>query len=1300
MAITFQDIMNFATVNRENYEQLKQQIQRGTVIPFVGAGLSACVYPDWRKALKMIADDVMDLSAKASALRLLSGKYVNEHEDALEQAAKYLENIWTKSVFDNKLYHIFSPEKLGDAEVTETLHKEAVAVLPKLFSQGVVLTTNYDHVLEEIYRTYGKGIDTCDVLHRERLNKRLREMSLGSLLIKLHGDVEEASTSIILNKESYDRAYQDGSPLIAALHKCYGMKSMLFLGCSLEHDRTMDELQKILEPGSLHFTVFSCEKDGAALQNTIKHMGKKNILPILYPKGQYECVRLVLEQLLMELDLKQYNQLPIKLRECGSGFYSIAERLAPETRTSEFCGRNIEYSKLVDFCLGGKDNFLWWAVTGDGGTGKSRIAVELSIDMRKKGWNVIWLRKYKDYQSFNLSNMQSGINTLFILDRVIGYEAQIGDWIEERYHQSKGTIVRVLLIERKNDNFSQNGWIEQILNSVEMPGILEDHCYNRQMLELQPMDKKDMKHLIISYGGLIGENQSFADEIMEQLEKIDPDRTRPLYAILLIEVWKRGSLNKIDTRNKLLEYILKAEFSRYQTYFSAQNRGISVEAKARAKAFCELKLAATLLNGLELDKIQKYFSEEWEIIADTERARKMIIGDLEENQKHGIAALQPDLMADYYIISEVLKNEPGFEDMFLKCWDINSIECFTRIINVISDFPERLDILKRVLDMPLNISITQQSNMYGLLLTQYALLQNDLSDTQCIVQKLLELMKTVKENVGLKYPLAICITKLCCGMNTFEEKWKYIRALLELGYTHTADGKNTIDMMLANKIGSCLASCYEISLTESEFQKVERERKKLLSEIRPINPLYFYLLGAMFGKSLLTFYMDHGSIQADLLVSLLKELLIKIDKDEGVRLIYIHIYILGLLLQLEKQPNSKKAKRIWYQIDELYNKEVMCLIEKMNTTDNFLPIVFTAWSFREKSLELILRNIYENDKKMVENMLGEESQIHTANEIKYCYTLAMELFIRRADDASISDLLERLKFRYESASENRKADGAFFYSAGLTFIYDHYAWRVFCGEMQITDEYKRLFHIWEIELNLINETYHSEQIHKNWLEVLTTSTFIDQDITVIRNKVKIIEAEYEANKEKKDNAANILRKQYSMSLNNLCRVSKKRSECREIIRLQWKLFDESNAADSQEEALLCEIAKTINNTVKTANSLEECQMYAKEIQKILSFDIIQSEETKDKILLEYGKSLVNSFAQVSPDMAEQRQAYIKELESLYWDSKQRNSDLKDQFLIRWMLGLNNAASTCQNRYEAQEYLMKLEKLNKLWASDN
>lgn len=168
-----------------------------------------------------------------------------------------------------------------------------------------------------------------------------------------------------------------------------------------------------------------------------------------------------------------------------------------------------------------------------------------------------------------------------------------------------------------------------------------------------------------------------------------------------------------------------------------------------------------------------------------------------------------------------------------------------------------------------------------------------------------------------------------------------------------------------------------------------------------------------------------------------------------------------------------------------------------------------------------------------------------------------------------------------------------------------------------------------------------------------------------------------------------------MVLTNLCRKSKRQSECKEIIRLQWALYAESDYDTQEKEEILWEIAKTINNTVKSADNLEECQMYSEEIQRILSFDDIQSEKVKENILLEYGKSLVNRFIFILPTMVEQRKACLKELESLYLDAEQRNSDLKDQFRVRLMIGLDNALRTCGHEDEVQEYHEKLAKLLEL-----
>lgn len=228
----------------------------------------------------------------------------------------------------------------------------------------------------------------------------------------------------------------------------------------------------------------------------------------------------------------------------------------------------------------------------------------------------------------------------------------------------------------------------------------------------------------------------------------------------------------------------------------------------------------------------------------------------------------------------------------------------------------------------------------------------------------------------------------------------------------------------------------------------------------------------------------------------------------------------------------------------------------------------------------------------------------------------------------------------------------------------------------------------------MEDAYDSKQIHKNWIKVLTTSTIMKQDIETLRKKVGILREEYEASKGQTDDVM-VSRRQYSMALSNLSNNSQQRSECRQIIRLQWELYDEADPDTGEKEEILWEIAKTINNNVKTADSLEECKKYSKKIQEIMSSDDIRSDEIKEKILLEYAKSLVNRFLKISSDKKDERSVCIQELKSLYFNSKQRESGLTDQFLARWILGLNNAAATCKNEDEATRYLVKREELLKL-----
>ena len=70
-SITFSEIMDFYPEhNKSVYEDLKKDYQRGSLIPFVGAGLSNfCGYLGWPKVLERLAGFVYEKDMKDKILK-------------------------------------------------------------------------------------------------------------------------------------------------------------------------------------------------------------------------------------------------------------------------------------------------------------------------------------------------------------------------------------------------------------------------------------------------------------------------------------------------------------------------------------------------------------------------------------------------------------------------------------------------------------------------------------------------------------------------------------------------------------------------------------------------------------------------------------------------------------------------------------------------------------------------------------------------------------------------------------------------------------------------------------------------------------------------------------------------------------------------------------------------------------------------------------------------------------------------------------------------------------------------------
>jgi HAD superfamily phosphoserine phosphatase-like hydrolase len=248
---------------------------RANLLPFVGAGLSADFgYPSWNKLVNDLADEA-GLSAQVS-----SHLRNNNFEEAAELVAEALPNT-----FDDTLRDIFDAEK-----TSRPLSRSAVCSLP-LLSTGLVITTNFDAVLEMAFED--AGLPFRQVFSGTQIRQASRAVQLNEhCLLKLHGDYRDSEHRVLTLTE-YEREYgalakgvDEGLGLPKVLAQALTARPILFLGCSLRTDRTIGVITALANkyPGTVHFAVLSAKE---ATPDRRRQLDKWNIRPLFYPERDY-----------------------------------------------------------------------------------------------------------------------------------------------------------------------------------------------------------------------------------------------------------------------------------------------------------------------------------------------------------------------------------------------------------------------------------------------------------------------------------------------------------------------------------------------------------------------------------------------------------------------------------------------------------------------------------------------------------------------------------------------------------------------------------------------------------------------------------------------------------------------------------------------------------------------------------------------------------------------------------------------------------------------------------------------------
>jgi hypothetical protein len=265
------------------FRELTEAILRNRIAPFVGAGMSHdSGFPLWGEALLKILSRVESVDESSIRSAVVEGDYLLAAEmlwDADEtQVKSYIRSQFAKSQIPG----------MGPAGVAHLLTE---------FSRGCIVTTNYDRIIENV-------IPSLDgYMHGRQVgNSFVPNLLRGArCLLKLHGDADN-SDSYVFTKSQYDDAYgvpfDFKRPLPKALRQIFVSHSLLFLGCSLVQDRTLELFEHVKQSEDFeipdHFALLSepvGDESRVQRENRLLRIG---VRPIWYPAGEHRYVSLLL----------------------------------------------------------------------------------------------------------------------------------------------------------------------------------------------------------------------------------------------------------------------------------------------------------------------------------------------------------------------------------------------------------------------------------------------------------------------------------------------------------------------------------------------------------------------------------------------------------------------------------------------------------------------------------------------------------------------------------------------------------------------------------------------------------------------------------------------------------------------------------------------------------------------------------------------------------------------------------------------------------------------------------------------
>lgn len=270
------------------FSKLIETIKKKRIAPFVGAGLSKpCNFPLWGEAIEKLVNKLEGVSTSEQRATQPALAYLDEVKQHLSEQ-RYLEAV--ELLYTNSKTHVDSFVRNTFELSINLAISGPVELLPKI-CEGCIVTTNFDEVIETAFNTDRKPIEGYMHGTQTRHQFAAKLIQGERCILKLHGTVNDPET-YILSEAQYNNAYGDNAsfdytrPLAKTLRQIFISHSLLFLGCSLEQDRTLGLFQDVVNSNAFdipdHFALLPKPSDHEKYLAKEEMLQQAKIRPIWY----------------------------------------------------------------------------------------------------------------------------------------------------------------------------------------------------------------------------------------------------------------------------------------------------------------------------------------------------------------------------------------------------------------------------------------------------------------------------------------------------------------------------------------------------------------------------------------------------------------------------------------------------------------------------------------------------------------------------------------------------------------------------------------------------------------------------------------------------------------------------------------------------------------------------------------------------------------------------------------------------------------------------------------------------------